>query len=154
MHALRPISFVPTRLAVAALLLSLPLAAQGNCPRKQASHVPAAWQIGVTVDCGGITIAAGGGSYNSTVRGCPLSAVFLPPHEIEAPSAQDTQVQVIGNSPIELFTYECHSDWFLFIKIGSSCLAQGHQNMGQLPRLATAPCAPTGAVAAPTAAHD
>jgi hypothetical protein len=136
--------FIP-RLLPAVALLALAAAAQTVCPHKQVRHVDAAWFLGPTVNCGGVEITAGAGSYRTSAQGCPLSAVFVPPHDLEEATAADTLVEVVGQVPMEIFNYTCQSSYFLIFKIGSDCTPAGHQVGATLPLMRTIGCGTTRA---------
>ena len=128
----------------AATLFASVAPGQGACPQTKAVTVPRAIQLHGTVKCGSVQLNIGGTTFSSPGQGCPLLALLIPEHELEAPqtNAQQTQAKVYAQVSTQIFHYECHRDWLLFIPWGSSCRLKAARVGGVLPRMNTSPCAP------------
>lgn len=118
-----------------------PAAAQDNCPLQQAQHVDASLQMGPEQACGSIEYQIGGLSVQSHRGGCPLFAIYTPPHDVAAPSQRRTRVESVALQPITQVFFRCEQEWFLFFPIGSSCAFDRTVNVGTVAVLVTRECA-------------
>lgn len=127
--------------AAAALCVNI-AAAQGSCPRTKAVTVSRDIQFHGAVKCGSVQLNIGGTTFSSPGQGCPLLALLVPEHEIEAPqtNGQQTEATVYAQVSTQILHYECHRDWLLFIPWGSSCRLKTARAGGVLPRMNTSAC--------------
>ena len=125
-----------------AAALATSLAAQDNCPRQTTQHVPEDLTYGPLQRCGGIDYRIGDVQIATIRDACPLFVVYTPPHDVVVPSPLRTQVDIVAQQPITKVTFRCETQWFLFLPIGSYCLADQKINVGVVPLLLTRPCPP------------
>ncbi len=125
-----------------ALAFAATSTAQDSCPMQTTQHVPADLTYGPDQHCGGINYSLGDVQI-STIRGsCPLFVVYTPPHDIVVPSPLRTMVDTAAQLPITKVTFRCVKEWFLFLPIGSVCVADKQLNVGVVHLLLTRPCPP------------
>ena len=130
--------------AAAAALFASVAPGQGSCPQTKAVTVPRAIQFHGAVKCGSVRLNIGGTTFSSPGQGCPLLALLVPEHEVEAAqtNGQQTQAEVYAQVSTQIFHYECRREWLLFIPWGSSCRLKAARVGGVLPRMNTSPCSP------------
>ena len=128
--------------AAAAALFASVAPGQGSCPQNKAVTVPRAIQFHGAVKCGSVRLNIGGTTFSSPGQGCPLLALLIPEHELEAPqtNGQQTQAEVYAQVSTQIFHYECRREWLLFIPWGSSCRLKAARVGGVLPRMTTSSC--------------
>lgn len=127
--------------ALAASIVA-PMTAQDTCPWQTTQHVAADVIYGPSQDCGGIDYRISEIQILSPKGPCPLFVIYVPAHDLVVPSPMRTRVDVIAQQPITKCIFECQSDWFLFIPLGSTCVFVRQINLGALPTLITRPCDP------------
>ena len=128
--------------AAAAALFASAASGQGLCPQTKAVTVPRTIQFHGAVKCGSVRLNIGGTTFSSPGQGCPLLALLIPEHELEAPqtNGQQTQAEVYAQVSTQIFHYECRREWLLFIPWGSSCRLKAARVGGVLPRMTTSSC--------------
>lgn len=128
--------------AAAAALFASAASGQGLCPQTKAVTVPRTIQFHGAVKCGSVRLNIGGTTFSSPGQGCPLLALIVPEHEVEAAqtNGQQTQAEVYAQVSTQIFHYECRREWLLFIPWGSSCRLKAARVGGVLPRMTTSSC--------------
>ena len=128
--------------AAAAALFASAASGQGLCPQTKAVTVPRTIQFHGAVKCGSVRLNIGGTTFSSPGQGCPLLALLVPEHEVEAAqtNGQQTQAEVYAQVSTQIFHYECRREWLLFIPWGSSCRLKAARVGGVLPRMTTSSC--------------
>lgn len=127
---------------VVAGALAAPLAAQDSCPMQTTQHVPENVTYGPPQPCGGFAYQIGNLQLSTARGSCPLFVVHTPPHEIAVPSANRTMVDVVAQVPITKITFVCDTRWFLFLPIGSACVADRIVNVASVNQMVARPCPP------------
>lgn len=128
---------------VCAMAIAAAAAAQDTCPMQTTQHVAGDVTYGPPQRCGGIDYQIGDVQISTMRDGCPLFAIYVPPHDVAVASATRTQVDVVGTLPITQLTFRCDTRWFLVVPIGSSCIADKQLNVGTVQQLLSRPCPPT-----------
>ena len=129
-------------LVAVATILALESAAQNNCPRTKAKHIPEQVSFQGSQDCGSIKLRIGDTEISSPGQGCPLIASHTFAHEIEVSSTSETMTQVHSQVPSYVYHFRCKQDWWLIIPWGTSCeIARTITGAPQL-RMTTIPCPP------------
>jgi hypothetical protein len=123
-----------------AALFATALGAQDNCPYEHAKHIPAKIDLGPKQECGGFSYRIGDLQVTSPGDSCPLWILYTPAHEIPESSSRRTQVASIGTANVVMITFRCVYDYFLFISIGSACVADPPRVIGVEQRLRTVGC--------------
>lgn len=123
-----------------AALLPFAATAQGNCPCEQAQHRDAALQMGPEQSCGSIEYQIAGISVQSVRGGCPLFAIYTPPHDVAVPGPRRTLVDSVALQPITQVFFRCEQEWFLFFPVGSSCAYDRTVHVGTVALLVTREC--------------
>ncbi|MCC7064306.1 MAG: hypothetical protein IT456_15960 [Planctomycetes bacterium] len=119
---------------------SVTINAQDNCPFERTQHIEANIQHGPAQNCGGVNYQVGGVSVTTARDGCPLYAIYTPPHDVAVRSTNRTSVQVVSLQPITKVIFECRDDWFLIFPIGSTCVYSRQVNLGSVPLCLSQPC--------------
>jgi hypothetical protein len=114
--------------------------AQDSCPHQVARHVEASLQIGPEQACGSVEYQIGGLSVQTGRGGCPLFAIYTPPHDLAVPGERRTRVESVALQPITQVFFRCQQDWFLFFPVGSSCTLDRTVNVGTVAVLVTRQC--------------
>lgn len=125
-----------------AIPFAAPVVAQDTCPMQTTQHVPESLTYGPKQECGGFSYQIGDLQIGSPRDACPLFLVYVPPHDIAVPSQQRTFVEVVGQVPITQVTFRCAREWFLFLPVGSTCVADQKLNVGSVLQLLARPCPP------------
>lgn len=126
-------------LALAFAAAAAPLPAQ-TCPMQTTQHVPSRVTNGPVRDCGGSGLQLVDVQVRFDAGQCPTFLLYEPPHEIAVPATTQTYVEVVGQNPITMVTFECRTQWLLFLPIGTECVRSGDRNVGSVLRLVARPC--------------
>lgn len=127
-------------LLAATLSLTAVATAQG-CARERAKPVPADLTFHGLVDCGGVKFEGPGFQFQTGSQGCPLMAVYTPPHEVVEPATEDTETEPTGQQAVvQLLFFRCERDYLLFFQIGSACVLDQARAGAVLQRLRTVGC--------------
>lgn len=132
----------------AAMLTVDAAAAQGNCPKSKAVTIPRNVEFHGVIKCGSVKLNVGGATFSGPAQGCPLLAILVPEHEVEAvqTNGERTQTRVYEQVTTWIHHYACERDWLLFIPWGSSCRLASTKAGAALPRMTTVPCQTVGPV--------
>ncbi len=135
------IRFPGRALVVAALFGTGLLAQQTKCAHLRARTVPEAQTIsGLVSSCGSVRLTIGGLTVQGPSSGCPAFIIHTPEHEIIEHSPHRTWVTNYGQRAVTTFRFECQTDWFILIPIGSSCRHVDMRTSGTVDRWVTRNC--------------
>lgn len=114
--------------------------AQSTCPMQTTQHVPENISVGPMQNCSGLQVEII--EVTGRVPGglCPTWMVYTPPHDIAVPSTLQTYVDELDTLAITMVTFECKTRWFLFVPIGTSCVATQKSNIGYVRSMIARPC--------------
>ena len=125
---------------IAALVSCAALCAQG-CPDTTTRVVPTDIVVGPTIDCSSLQPKFDGVQIGGQVSGCPTVIVVVPAHaEPKSEPGCGTRVVPDGQVQITKLFFECEFSYFLFIKLGSSCVMKQRVNAGGLVTYRAEPC--------------
>jgi hypothetical protein len=120
---------------LATLLASSGLAAPTafGCSDEVVQRLPADVVYGHDLGCGTIQVNLNGVTVGGAKVGCPAFALITPPRDVpRSQKGSGTLTRPVGNVSVTLMTFECSTDWFLIIPVGSSCSVKGSSVVGAL----------------------
>jgi hypothetical protein len=125
------------RIVLTALALALPAIAQ--CPNQVIVRKPVDVSVGHELKCGGISLNRDG--FELETRGCPAFVIIVPAHDAtDYRPGSGTYTSPAGRVDVTLLQYDCGTDWFLIVPIGSSCERIGERVVAQLTTYAQFSC--------------